>query len=69
MAAPGYFPPAASRLCIAKQNSRPSPSSAVLRPLGSLAGAGPFRPPSFVAMKAAMVAVDPTKEAPHDHRI
>jgi len=23
----------------------------------------------FVAMKAAMVAVDPTKEAPHDHRI
>jgi hypothetical protein len=27
------------------------------------AGAGPVRPPPFVAMKAAMGAVDPTKES------
>jgi hypothetical protein len=56
-----YFPSAASRLYIARQNSRPPPSSASLRPLASLRGAGPIRPPPFVAMKAAMGAVDPTK--------
>ena len=33
-------------LCIAKQNSRASPSSAALRPFAVASGAGPFRPPS-----------------------
>ena len=50
MAAPGYFPPApltrGTRLCIAKQNSRPPPSSAALRPSAVAPGAGPVRPPS-----------------------
>ena len=31
-------------------------------------GAGPVRPPPFVAMKAAMGAADPTKESHHDDR-
>jgi len=57
-----YFPSAASRLYIARQNSRPA---AILRfalaASASLRGAGPVRPPPFVAMKAAMGAVDPTK--------
>ena len=34
-----------------------------LRPLASLRGAGPVRPPPFVAMKAAMGAADPTKRS------
>ena len=50
-----------ARLYIARQNSRPPPSSAALRPFRFAAGAGPVRPPPFVAMKAAMGAVDPTK--------
>jgi hypothetical protein len=65
----GYFPPPGShpagrartpisRLCIARQNSRRPPSSAALRPLG---GAGPVRPPSVIATKAAMGAADPTE--------
>ena len=40
------------------------PPTAILRFASALrlaAGAGPFRPPPFVAMKAAMGAVDPTK--------
>src|SRR3546814_3841454 len=64
MAAPGSFPPALTGLCIARQNNRASPSSAALRPFRSAPGAGPVRPPSFVAMKAAAVAVDPTREHP-----
>ena len=36
----GYFPSAASRLYIARQNSQPPPSSASLRPIASLRGAG-----------------------------
>ena len=58
MAAPGYFPPALATprdcrvgtptagLCIAKQNSRASPSSAGAPALRFAPGAGPFRPPS-----------------------
>src|ERR1700686_2682506 len=34
----------------------------------ALRGAGPDRPPPFVAMKAAMSATDPTKESHHDDR-
>src|SRR3546814_10670762 len=64
MAAPGSFPPALTGLCIARQNNRASPSSAALRPFRSAPGAGPVRPPSIVAMKAAAVAVDPTREHP-----
>src|SRR3546814_20714427 len=64
MAAPGSFPPALTGLCIARQNNRASPSSAALRPFRSAPGAGPVRPPSFVAMKPAAVAVDPTREHP-----
>jgi len=55
-----------ARLCIAKQKNRPSPSSASLRPLASLCRAGPVRLPPFVAMKAAMGAVDPAKESSND---
>ena len=36
--------------------------------VASLGGAGPVRPPLFVAMKAAMGAADPTKGKPHDDR-
>src|SRR3546814_13276857 len=67
MAAPGSFPPALTGLCIARQNNRASPSSAALRPFRSAPGAGPVRPPSFVAMTAAAVAVDPTREHPISH--
>src|SRR3546814_20257468 len=52
-----------SDVCSSDLN-RASPSSAVLRPFRSAPGAGPVRPPSFVAMKAAAVAVDPTREHP-----
>ena len=48
-------------LSIARQNSRPL---AILRSASALRfapGAGPVRPPPFVAMKAAMGAADPTK--------
>jgi len=58
MARDNYFPSAAEvksgRLYIAKQNSRPAPSSAPLRPFH---GAGPSPLPPFVATKAAMGAV------------
>jgi hypothetical protein len=57
----GYFPSAARRLYFARQNSQPPPSSALLRPIASLRGAGPFRLPPFVATKAAMSAADPAK--------
>jgi hypothetical protein len=50
------------RLCIAKQNSRRPPSSAVLRPLSlTLGGAAPVRPPSGDRRKAAMGAAGPTR--------
>src|SRR3546814_11979188 len=52
-----------SDVCSSDLN-RASPSSAALRPFRSAPGAGPVRPPSFVAMKAAAVAVDPTREHP-----
>ena len=65
----GYFPPApghphasargppSRRLCIAKQNSPPAPSSALLRPLGlKPGGASPLRPRSSSPAKAAMGA-------------
>lgn len=42
-----YFPSAASRLYLAKQNSRPPPSSASLRPLVSLRSAVQVRPAAF----------------------
>jgi hypothetical protein len=49
-------------LYIANQNSRLPPSSASLRPPSfSLRGAGLGRSPPFVATKAAMGAVNPTK--------
>jgi hypothetical protein len=48
------------RLSIAKQNSRPSPSSAALRP-SLRSGCRSVRPWAFVAMKAATVAVQPTE--------
>jgi hypothetical protein len=64
MAAAGYFPPALTRLCIAKQNSRPSPSSARASALRFAPGAGPARPPSSAAMKAARVAANPATEHP-----
>ena len=70
MAAADYFPsrPRAA-LYIARQNSRLPPSSAVApAAVAALGGAGPVRPPPFVAMKAAMSAADPTKEARHDDR-
>ena len=47
MASGNYFPPPgqSARLCIAKQNSRPPPSSAALRPCRQAgAGAGRVRP-------------------------
>ena len=44
MAAADDFPAALSRLSIAKQNRRPSPSSAAASALRSAAGAGPPRP-------------------------
>jgi len=52
MAGAGYFPSRPSgALYIASQNSRLPPSSAALRPLSlALGGAGPLRPPLFVAM-------------------
>ena len=54
------FSVASSRtLYIAKQNSRLPPSSARF---GRFRGAGPVRPPPFVATKAAMGAAVPTKE-------
>jgi hypothetical protein len=68
MAAPGYFPSAASRLYIAKQNSQSPPSSADASSLRFTAGAVPVRPPPFVATKAAMGAVDPAKESSNDDR-
>ncbi|MFX6819285.1 hypothetical protein ABTH35_20180, partial [Acinetobacter baumannii] len=46
-----------SGLCIAKQNRGPSPSFADAPALRFAPGAGPSRPPAFVAMKAAKVAV------------
>ena len=55
-------------LSIAKQNSRPL---AILRSASALRfapGAGPVRPPPFVAMKAAMGAADPTKGSTDDDR-
>jgi len=64
MAAPGSFPPrGAAALCIARQKSRASPSSADATALRFAAGAGPGRPTAFLAMKAAMGAADPTKES------
>src|SRR5437879_1337602 len=64
MARSNYFPPPpqAGRLCIAKQNSCPAPSSALLRPCGcktvSASGKG-------IAVKAAMGAADlPARKAP-----
>jgi hypothetical protein len=70
MAAAGYFPSRRlGALYIASQNSRLPPSSAALRPLSlALGGAGPLRPPLFVAVKAAMSAADPSKECRHDDR-
>jgi hypothetical protein len=56
-----YFPSAASRLYIARQNSRPSAILHFVPALRCASGASPVRPPPFVAMKAAMGAVDPTK--------
>ena len=64
MARSNYFPPPpeGGRLCIAKQNSWPAPSSALLRPYGcktvSASGKG-------IAVKAAMSAADPpARKAP-----
>jgi hypothetical protein len=56
-----YFPSAASRLYIARQNNRPSAILHFVPALRRASGASPVRPPPFVAMKAAMGAVDPTK--------
>ena len=71
MACAGYFPPAppSAALCIAKQNSRPPPSSAALRPL-SLRSAVQVRSARrlVIATKAAMGAADPTKGHHHDDR-
>src|SRR5690606_4281268 len=64
MAAAGYFPPALTRLCIARQNSRPSPSSARASALRFAPDAGPARPPSSVAVKAARIAASPATEHP-----
>ena len=56
------FPAAPQRaLCIARQNSRPCAILHFVSALRCASGAGPDRPPPFVAMKAAMGAVDPTK--------
>ena len=65
MAAPSYFP-ARSRgaLSIAKQNSRPSPSSAVASALTLRSGCRSAPPDGFRRQKAARVAVKPTKEHP-----
>ena len=69
MADGDYFPPPAkSRLCIAKQNSRRPPSSAALRPLagkGRRRGANRLRPRRAIAVKAAMGAARPaTRRSP-----
>lgn len=57
-----YFPPRPKgRFASRSKIAGLPPSSALLRPVASLPGAGPNRPPPFVAMKAAMSAVDPTK--------
>ena len=74
MAPANYFPPppARGRLCIAKQNSCPAPSSAALRPCGP-AGATRLRLRQGIAVKAAMGAADPpARKAPamsHDDSI
>jgi hypothetical protein len=67
MAAPGYFParPAGrfpSRSKIAGLRHPPLRFGPPLAP-----GAGPSRPPAFVAMKAAMVAVQPTEHPMSEH--
>jgi hypothetical protein len=56
-----------SGLCIAKQNRRPSPSFADATALRFAPGAGPSRPPAFVAVKAATVAVQPTEYPMSEH--
>jgi hypothetical protein len=53
-------------LSIAKQNSRPSPSSAALRP-SLRSGCRSVPPDGFVAMKAATVAVQPTEHPMSEH--
>jgi len=49
-------------LCIAKQNSRPSPSSAALRPSALLRVQARSARRFGIATKAAMGAADPAKE-------
>jgi hypothetical protein len=73
MAASGYFPPRASdekthyrclkgALCIAKQNSRPPPSSAALRPSAPLRVLTRSARRQVIATKAAMGAADLAKD-------
>ena len=64
MAAADDFPAALARLSIAKQNRRPSPSSAAAPALRFAPGAGPRPPAGFVAMKAATGAVQSDEENP-----
>jgi hypothetical protein len=65
MAAAGYFPPEGSfgpLLCIAKQNNRPSPSSAALWPSAALRVQVRAARRRVIAVKAATGAADPAKE-------
>jgi hypothetical protein len=69
MAAADDFPArAGGPLSIAKQNRRPSPSSARASALrfGFGCRSAPFA--AFVAMKAAMGTADPARESRYDHR-
>jgi hypothetical protein len=62
MAVADYFPSAGKPTFTSRGKIVcPSPSSADASALRFAAGAGPVRPPPFVAMKAAMGAVDPPK--------
>ena len=79
MAATNDFPPPRSTprgnpredpgsgLCIAKQNRWSAPSFAALRPYRFASGADPARPPAFLAMKAAMIAVKPRNHPMSEH--
>jgi hypothetical protein len=70
MAAADYFPSRRRGGALHRETKYPAlailrRASAAVAPLG---GAGPIRPPPFVAMKATMSAANPTKESHHDNR-